>query len=127
MKRVYLLRRRMLNQDKAALLASFWVWNAERTEKRLHKLFKTSRFKMTRRAGATPLAPFAFHVKIGIAKDVQERQREVSRNIYGSGKTEWFRINLFQLLTIVLILLWKQLEPFLLAAAAIAGIVHFLK
>lgn len=123
MKKVYFFRQRIFFGGVAEII-SLPVWNAAGTEKRLHRIFKRRRFTM-RPNKKPPVPPFAWHVKIGIADNVRERRKDISANIYGSGKTEWFVLTIPELAFAIAFLFWKSIEPLILVGFAFWAIARF--
>jgi len=101
-KYIYLFKR--VEHKKAKVILIRRMWNAEKIERYLHDYFEKSRFKMTRRV---PIGKWMqAHVKIGISKNVDQRIRAVNSNIFKSGHTEWFAMNIFELVMVMAFILW---------------------
>ena len=86
---VYLMLR--TKDNEAEIIVCHKLFFARKIEQRLHKRFGDSRFTMTKRIRYRKWGQN--HIKIGIATNPKSRQSDVSRNIFKSGKTEWFAIN----------------------------------
>lgn len=86
---VYLMKRTKTNE--ATVVDSKKMLNALKVEQRLHKIFGDSRFTMTRKIKYRQWNQH--HFKIGIAKNTSRRKSQVTKNIFKSGKTEWFALN----------------------------------
>lgn len=98
---VYLMIRTRNNE--AEIIRCRTVLNARKIESKLHKRFSSSRFVMTRKIRFNKW--FQHHVKIGIAKNPKLRNKQVTKDIFDSGKTEWFAINDVEL-SLLLCFLW---------------------
>ncbi len=90
------------------------MWNAEKIEKRLHQHFRKSRFTMTKKINKGQWAQA--HVKIGISNDVDRRLRDVNRDIFKSGSTEWFAMHILEQLVVHALIRWYAYRWILLAA-----------
>jgi len=90
------------------------MWNAAKIEKRLHRYFDKSRFRLTKKV-------FRFkwmqmHIKIGISKDPKRRLQSVNNDFFKSGNTEWFAMNIFELLLVYIWILWLAYRWWIIAA-----------
>lgn len=101
-KYIYLFKR--VEHKRAKVILKRRMWNAEKIERQLHSYFKKSRFKMTNRVQKGKW--MQAHVKIGISKDVDRRIQAVNSDIFKSGHTEWFAMNIFELLLVQAFILW---------------------
>lgn len=109
---VYLMIR--TKENEARIIVCRKMLNARKVERRLHRTFGDSRFIMTKKIRYRKW--FQNHIKIGIAKNPVQRKNQVSKNIFKSGRTEWFAINDFELLLLHLHLWWNavRLKAYLL-------------
>lgn len=110
---VYLLHR---NGEKSRCLMSARVVGAERKESILHEKFKEQRFVIGSRS---------WGYKIGISNNIDRRITEINDN-FRSGKTEWFKLNPFQVLYVVIYLgfwdlLYKSTALLFLIVLALVG------
>jgi len=118
-KYIYLFKR--TEHRKAKVILKRRMWNAKKIEGYLHKYFKKSRFKMTKRV---PKGKWLqAHVKIGISRDVDKRIRAVNSNIFKSGHTEWFAMNIFELVMVMAFILWFAYRWWI--AAIIAALILY--
>ena len=46
------------------------------------------------------------HIKIGISNNPVKRLRSVNKDFYKSGHTEWFAMNIFELIAVYIWILW---------------------
>lgn len=97
------------------------MWNAAKIEKRLHQYFAKSRFRLTKKV-------FRFkwmqmHIKIGISNNPTKRLRSVNSNFFKSGNTEWFAMNIFELIAVYAWILWLAYRWWIVAA--ILGLVWY--
>lgn len=103
---MYLLIRTRRNKVKNLL--TLRVLFARRCEQRLHRMFQDSRFRMRKRVWFGKW--WQHHVKIGIASKPIERRGNISRNIYGSGKTEWFAMTWLEIVFVMCWFWWFKLR-----------------
>ncbi len=101
---VYLMIRTKSNEAK--IIVSRPMFNARSVESRLHKKWSNSRFVMTKKIKYRKW--FQNHVKIGIAKNTSSRRSQVSKDIFKSGKTEWFAISDIELVFLKIDLWWHS-------------------
>ena len=97
---VYMMLRTKNNE--ARIIVCQKLMNARKLEKRLHRQFKDSRFEMSPRIKYRKW--WQNHVKIGIAKNPKRRREQVSKDIFRSGRTEWFALTDFELLFVKYVL-----------------------
>jgi len=109
---IYLMKR--VDHDRAMVILKHKLGNAARIEKILHRYFKKSRFKMTKkiRHGKWLQA----HIKIGISKDVNKRLKAVNNDFFRSGYTEWFSMHIIEQIAVQLLIMWYAYRYWLLAA-----------
>lgn len=91
---VYLMIR--TKENEAEIITCRKMLNALKVEKKLHRKFSGSRFTMTKKVRYRQW--WQNHVKIGIAKNPVQRRNQVSKDIFKSGRTEWFACNDLELL-----------------------------
>lgn len=84
---------------------------AEKIEKKLHQVFQDSRFTLTRKIWLGKW--LQSHIKIGISKDSDKRLKQINRNIFNTGHTEWFAMNYLELLVLYGWVTWEFLKWFL--------------
>ena len=101
-KYVYLFRRCAHNE--ATLILKKKMWNAAKIEKQLHRYFDKSRFRLTK--NVFRFKWMQMHIKIGISKDPTQRLQSVNNNFFKSGNTEWFAMNVFELVFVYLWIIW---------------------
>lgn len=89
---VYIMAR--TSDDRAEILVSRKMLDARGVEMKLHDLFGDARVEM--REGLNP-SYFKHHIKIGISKNPKQRRVSISKNIFKSGRTEWFALNEIEL------------------------------
>ena len=116
-KYVYLFRR--CAREEATIILKRKMWNAAKIEKRLHQYFDKSRFRLTKKI-------FRFkwmqmHIKIGISKDPDQRLRSVNNNFFKSGNTEWFAMNIFELIVVYAWILWLAYRWWILLAVGVVA------
>jgi hypothetical protein len=117
---VYIMKR--TGKTRARLADCRRVMNARKVERRLHKIFASSRFVMRKRKR---MPWFGYHIKIGIATNPKERNADVDGNLYGSGKTEWFHLSAADLAYCHLLLFWFQLRPAFVVAFWLALLIFY--
>jgi hypothetical protein len=105
---VYLLKR--TKKNRAKIVDYRKVWDATKAERRLHRIFESQRFEM-RKTKAPPW--IGYHVKIGIAKDPEERLEEINKSGLKSGRTEWFYFMPGDLFYVSCLLIYWVALPFI--------------
>ena len=118
---VYLMVRTKKNE--ARLIVQRYFKNARAVEARLHKTYKDSRFTMSKRHRYRSW--FQDHIKIGISKDPTQRLNDVTKNIFGSGRTEWFAMSDLEILNCRLLLWWYYWRPVINAILLIIVLILF--
>lgn len=108
---IYLMKR--VDHDRAIIILKHKLGNAERVEKILHRYFKKSRFRMTKRIRQGKW--LQAHIKIGISKNVDQRLRAVNNDFFKSGYTEWFAMHVFEQLAVQFLIIWYAYRFWLLA------------
>ena len=101
-KYVYLFRR--CAHEEATLILKKRMWNAAKIEKQLHRYFDTSRFRLTKKIWRFKW--MQMHIKIGISKNPQKRLQSVNNDFFKSGNTEWFAMNIIELIFVYLWIVW---------------------
>lgn len=91
-------------EDRADILTTRKVLNAIKVENLLHDLFRDKRFLMTEEVKQSSWVHH--HIKIGISKNPKSRKNSISKNIFGSGRTEWFELNDIELVILRFWLWW---------------------
>ena len=89
------------------------MWNAAKIEKRLHSYFDKSRFRLTK--SVFRFKWMQMHIKIGISKDPDRRLQSVNNDFFKSGHTEWFAMNIFELIAVYVWILWLAYRWWIMA------------
>ena len=63
------------------------------------------------------------HIKIGISKDPDQRLKSVNNDFFKSGNTEWFAMNIFELLAVYAWILWLAYRWWIVAA--VVGLIWY--
>lgn len=118
-KYIYLFRR--CGKEEATLVLKKKMWNAAKIEKQLHRFFDKSRFRLTKSVWRGRW--MQMHIKIGISKDADKRLKSVNNAFFKSGNTEWFAMNIFELIFVYCWIMWYAYRWFILAG--IVGLIWY--
>lgn len=102
MQKVYILHR--TGKRKAKLYAVWKVWDAQKVEKKLHRIFSVCGVDV--RKSSPPL--FGKHIKIGISNNPESRVEDINESGLFSGKTEWFHLRMGSRFVLYMLLSYHQ-------------------